>query len=123
MLPRVLVVDDNEVNRQLIEWALEGLADVSALPDGVDCCKTIRATRPDVIFLDLMMPGCSGFEVLEQMQAQLPGDISKVVVVTARTDASARDQVAAFGVAGWEDKPLSIERIVSRFEALRPANA
>lgn len=118
MLPRVLVVDDNEINRQLIEWALEGRAETASLAGGRECCSTIAAWRPAVVFLDLMMPDYSGFDVLSEMQAQMPAELGKVVIVTAADEAGARTRTKDFAIGGWCDKPLSIDQITRCFDRI-----
>ena len=119
MLPRVLVVDDNAVNRQIVEWALEGRAEVTGLEDGRKCCDWLATSEAAAVFLDLMMPGYSGFDVLAEMQRRMPDRLRKTVVITARDDSAAKQEAKAFGVGAFARKPLTIEEIVRLF--LEPA--
>jgi two-component system LytT family response regulator len=66
---RVLVVDDEDLSRIELRKMLSGQpdAEVSEACDGVDALERIEETRPDVVFLDIEMPGLNGFEVVEQL--------------------------------------------------------
>jgi signal transduction histidine kinase len=64
---RVLIIDDDEVSRYSVRRALGALADVSEASSGFDGLRRAAAQRPDVILLDLRMPGMTGFEVLERL--------------------------------------------------------
>lgn len=118
MPPLAFVIDDNVVNQELMEWALEGLADVKIFGDGESACRSMREHQPAAIFLDLMMPGLSGLEVLERMKTDCPELVGRVIVVSASDDTKARSQAVAFGIAGFQPKPLSIDAIASAFKAI-----
>jgi CheY-like chemotaxis protein len=84
-LGRVLVVDDDEVIRQLIavNLQLEGF-EVATAVDGQDCLDRVREIAPDVITLDVMMPRLDGWETAVQLRKS-PGTAHiKVVLITAR---------------------------------------
>ena len=80
---RVLVVDDEPLARERIRKLLEKEGDVELVgecPDGVSAVQAIRGQSPDLVFLDVQMPECDGFGVLEQIR----GDrMPAVVFVTA----------------------------------------
>src|SRR6201992_2625167 len=84
-LGRVLVVDDDEVIRQLIavNLTLEGF-DVTTAIDGQDCLDKVRAIDPDVITLDVMMPRLDGWETAVQLRKAPHSAHIKVVLITAR---------------------------------------
>lgn len=70
MSARMLVVDDEPRMARLVQLILEEAGyEVRVCPDGESCLETLRAWHPDLIILDLMMPGLSGIEVLEQLRA------------------------------------------------------
>jgi DNA-binding response OmpR family regulator len=93
---RVLVVDDEREIRELcrVNLELEGF-DVVEAADGAAALAAARAEVPDIIFLDLMMPGIDGWAVLEQLKADPSTADIPVVLLTAR--ASEDDQLR-----GWE---------------------
>lgn len=80
---KVLIVDDELPARELLQSLLKGEEDfeiVGQATDGKDCLKKVRKLQPDLLFLDIQMPGLNGIEVLEKLDAS---EIPYVVFVTA----------------------------------------
>ncbi|MDE0856870.1 MAG: LytTR family DNA-binding domain-containing protein [Nevskia sp.] len=105
---RVLVVDDEPLARSNIKALLRddaGVAAVSECGSGTAALEEIRRTRPDLVFLDVQMPGCDGFEVLEQLGLELP---PAVVLVTAHDQYALRAFDA--GVLDYLLKPFDEDR-------------
>ena len=124
-MPRVLVIDDEEPIRLLCRVNLEAAEiDVSEAEDGKSGLEAARAERPDVILLDVMMPGMDGWQVFEQLlqdetTAQIP-----IVFLTAR--AELRDQARGLELGGvdYVTKPFNplqlaplIEDLLERVES------
>lgn len=79
----VLIVDDEPPARSKIRALLKGKKEVSRISeagDGIEAVRLIKETSPHIVFLDIQMPGMSGFEVIEEIGA---GDMPEVVFVTA----------------------------------------
>jgi two-component system, LytTR family, response regulator len=118
---RVLVVDDEPLARRGVRTRLEREADVEVVgeaEDGPQAVEAIRRLNPDVVFLDVQMPGLNGFEVLEQLAA---GEWPMVVFVTAH-DAHA---LQAFEIHALDYllKPYSEERFQECVRRAREALA
>jgi two-component system LytT family response regulator len=82
-LIRALIIDDEPIARQTIRLLLSEDPDIEIVGEctnGLEAVESIRTTAPDLIFLDIQMPGASGFEVLRQLD---PGQVPEVVFVTA----------------------------------------
>ena len=114
---RVLVVDDEQVLAELLTSALryEGWDVMSAL-DGHGALRAARENPPDVVILDVMLPGMDGLEVLRRLRAEV-ADLP-VLFLTAKD--SVADRVAGL-TAGGDDyvtKPFSLEEVVARVRAL-----
>lgn len=113
---RALVVDDEPIARQAIR---EFLQDVSWIEwvgeasDGVTATSTIEAMRPDLVFLDIQMPGASGVEVLERAKSEI-----SVIFTTAHEEYA----MAAFelGAIDYLRKPFGRERFMRALERARP---
>jgi DNA-binding LytR/AlgR family response regulator len=108
MAIRTLVVDDEKLARDRLVGFLEGLDDVQLVGqagDGVEALKRIEEERPDLVFLDVQMPGMDGFEVLKALRTPLP----HVVFSTAYDEYAIR----AFEVDAVDYllKPLSRARV------------
>jgi two-component system LytT family response regulator len=92
---RVLVVDDEALSRANLTVLLRSDPDIELLPEcasGDQAIQSIRALKPDLVFLDIQMPGCDGFDVLEMLGSELQ---AAVVFVTAFD----RHAIRAFEVA------------------------
>ncbi|WP_423464163.1 response regulator transcription factor [Promicromonospora sp. MS192] len=114
---RVLVVDDEPNLTELLTSALrlEGM-DVSAAHDGISAVRTARATGPDAVVLDIMLPDTDGFTVLRRLRAL--DDRMPVLFLTARD--AVEDRVAGLTVGGddYVTKPFSLEEVVARLRGL-----
>ena len=110
---RVLVVDDEEGIRVLCRVNLElGGYEVVEAADGVEALEVARATRPDLIVLDIMMPRMDGWEVLERLKEDARTVNIPVVLLTART--SEEDQIRGWGegILEYLSKPFNPQRLV-----------
>ena len=121
--PRVLVVDDEPPIRAVVRGFLErdGL-EVSEAGDGPAAVEAARSVGPDVIVLDVMMPGFDGLEVLRQVRAFSD---PMVVLLTARTEELDRIVGRRIGADDYVTKPFSAAELAARVGALlrrrRPA--
>jgi DNA-binding response OmpR family regulator len=106
-LGRVLVVDDDEVIRQLIavNLTLEGF-DVLTAVDGRDCLDKVVDISPDVITLDVMMPRLDGWVTATQLRKNPETAGIKVVLITARAQEDDRSRGREIGVDAYLTKPF-----------------
>jgi DNA-binding response OmpR family regulator len=106
-LGRVLVVDDDEVIRQLIavNLTLEGFEVVTAV-DGKDCLEKVIEADPDVITLDVMMPRLDGWVTATQLRRNPETAGIKVVLITARAQEDDRSRGRQIGVDAYLTKPF-----------------
>ena len=106
-LGRVLVVDDDEVIRQLIavNLTLEGF-EVETAVDGRECLEKVAEVRPDVITLDVMMPRLDGWVTATQLRRNPETSGIKVVLITARAQEDDRDRGRQIGVDAYLTKPF-----------------
>jgi DNA-binding response OmpR family regulator len=118
-MPRVLVIDDEAPIRLLCRVNLEAAEiDVSEAADGKSGLEAARAERPDVILLDVMMPGMDGWQVFEQLLQDETTAKIPIVFLTAR--AELRDQVRGLELGGVEyvTKPFNPLNLASLIEDL-----
>jgi len=114
----VLVVDDEAINITLLAQILKGRYKVKVAKDGERALKICRATAPDLVLLDVMMPGIDGFEVCRQLKADAATSEIPVVFVTGKSDESEQQQGMALGAAGYLAKPVDAAMVVERLGAL-----
>ncbi len=115
---KILVVDDNEVSRLTCCRVLERQGyRVVVAEDGHAALDQLAQVRPDLVLLDVMMPGLSGFEVLTAIRGRQPQESLPVIMATAR-DQSA-DVVRAFelGANDYVTKPIEFPVLLARVQA------
>jgi CheY-like chemotaxis protein len=114
---KLLVVDDNELNRDMLSRRLarKGYA-VEVASDGYEALKMIGATGFDLILLDIMMPGISGLEVLEQLRATHSLMDLPVIMATAKNDSATIVQALKLGANDYVAKPLQFAEVLARVE-------
>lgn len=107
----ILVVDDIATNRLVAATYLRGMGlGVEEADGGAAALQAIVARRPDLVLLDLHMPGLSGIETLTQIR-NLPGPHLPVVAMTADVSAAGRALYLSAGVDGYLTKPLTMESL------------
>lgn len=116
--PTVLVVDDEPVNLQVAVnyLAARGLAVITAA-SGPEALRTVENQRPDLVLLDLMMPGMTGFEVCRQLRETHSSAELPVIILTARNRMA--DLVEGFdaGANDYLTKPFSGEELTARVQS------
>jgi len=114
---KVLVVDDHADIRRLVSFTLEhsGLPiSVLTAADGNEALELAQSAPPDVILLDIMMPGKDGFEVCEQLRSNVKTAFIPILMVTARDDASSRTRGFLVGTDDYVAKPFERAELVAR---------
>jgi two-component system response regulator MprA len=114
---RVLVVEDDAGVRRMLERSLgaEGF-EVAAVPDGGAALAAVEGTAPDLVVLDVAMPGMDGFEVCRRLRAK--GLTGGVLMLTARDSVSDRVRGLESGADDYVVKPFAIAEVVARLRAL-----
>jgi two-component system, OmpR family, phosphate regulon response regulator PhoB len=121
---RILIVEDHPTMREAMRLVLEGEGfDISEAGDGRAALDKVRADPPDLVFLDLNMPGSNGGDVLTQIKADPATADVHVIIVTA-TGEEGRERALAMGADGYFTKPFSpiaLLRTVERVLGTPPA--
>jgi CheY-like chemotaxis protein len=111
---KVLVVDDNEDIRNLISIILNGESyNVLAVESGTEALEIYQEFKPELILLDIMMPGISGFEVLEKIRDIRNSKLSSVpiVMITAKSLTDDIDRAIKLGATSYIVKPFRAESL------------
>ena len=108
MVPRILVCDNEDVLRDLVRASLGNNGhNLVEARDGDEALALARDTKPDLVLLDMMMPGRSGLDVLAELRADPELAETRVVMLTARTQAADREAAAEAGADRFLTKPFS----------------
>jgi len=113
----VLICEDDPALREFLRVALDGDFRFAETGDGVEAVELTRSLHPDVVLLDVMLPGQSGLEALRTIRADARLDDVKVVVMTAFSDVRGSD-VAAAGADAFLPKPFDPLELVEAVEEL-----
>ncbi|MEI2784199.1 MAG: response regulator transcription factor [Candidatus Nanopelagicales bacterium] len=114
---KVLIADDDRAIRQSLATALEiNGYQVTACVDGVSALAAYRESRPDVLVLDVMMPGVDGLGVCQVLRAE--GDQIPILMLTARVETADRVAGLDAGADDYVPKPYDIDEVLARLRAL-----
>ena len=118
--PRVLVVDDDAMVRRLIVQALSKTEQyfIDEAANGVDGLIKIGSHPPDLLILDLMMPGMNGREVCEAIHGKAPFAAMKVLITTGHPHHPDLQSIAALGFTNIHAKPIQVEGFQKAIEAI-----
>jgi putative two-component system response regulator len=120
--PTILICDDEPNLRELIRISLEPHYDFAEAGDGAEAFELAERVRPDLVLLDVMMPGTSGLTVLKRLRAHPELAGTPVVIVSAY--AAEYDRLEAFesGATEFLKKPFDPEVLASLVESLLASN-
>jgi DNA-binding response OmpR family regulator len=117
--PRILVADDDAFIRRPLEWILsqEGFTAETA-QDGDECMEALRRNPPDLLILDVMMPGLDGFEICRRMKDDPTLRRIPIMLLSARGREHDRERGMALGAAEYMTKPYSPTDLMQRIRGL-----
>ena len=118
-MARVFVVDDNADVRHVVIYSLMDLGhEVETIKDGEAAVEALLNEPPDLLILDIMMPGFDGFEVLDQMSSWGLRDSTRTIVLTARASESDRRRALDAGAHMFMCKPFDPEELAGAAQEL-----
>lgn len=106
--PMILIVDDVPTNVQILAEALSSVYRIKVASNGIDALKIAQRERPDLILLDVMMPGMDGFEVCRQLKEDAHTHKIPVIFVTAKNANSDEELGLNLGAVDYITKPFVI---------------
>lgn len=120
---RVLVVDDDTLMREVLKALLreEGFSVVGEAKDGQSALAQVERTQPDLVCLDVNMPGMSGIDVLKAIKAKYVD--CKVVMISGDSSMATVREAVGYGAVGFIIKPFKAGRVGAALRAAMRAPA
>lgn len=113
------MADDTPNGRELVKTVLENTGyEVIEAKDGVEALASARQTRPDLIILDLHMPGLDGFGVLEELRRDRDFADTPVMALTASAMMGDKERAMSLGFTGYITKPIRLADLRSEVQRL-----
>jgi len=115
--PKILVVDDQPNNVQLLKRKLEREGMIVATSySGREALDLVKADKPDLILLDVMMPEMDGIEVCQRLQADKETKAIPVIFITARTSKEGKIEGLGVGAVDYITKPIDLDETLARVQ-------
>jgi two-component system, cell cycle response regulator DivK len=118
-MPRILLVEDNEMNRDMLSRRLQrkGYSVLSAV-DGEQGLATAYSEMPDLILMDISLPFIDGYEVTRRLKANPRTKHIPVIALTAHALLTDRDKAMRAGCNDYDTKPVDFSRLTEKIETL-----
>ncbi len=118
-MPKVLIVEDNEMNRDMLSRRLErrGFTVVIAI-DGAEGVAMSKTEHPDIILMDMSLPVMNGWEATRLIRATPETATIPVIALTAHSMAGDREKAMEAGCNDYDTKPIDLPRLIEKMAAL-----
>lgn len=118
-MPRILIADDKDSSRELVRTILQHLGyEVEEASDGLQALEAIETNPPDLVLLDLHMPGLTGNEVVNRLRQNPIFGSLPVVALTASAMAGDLDRALSSGFNAYLSKPVHLRTLRSEIDRL-----
>lgn len=120
MVRNIFIVDDEEDFADITKRCLEGTGrySVTIETDAAKAVSAIRNVKPDLVLLDLMMPGASGQEICKELRSGLMASNVPIIILSAKSDRASKVAVLEMGADDYLTKPFSIDELDARIKAV-----
>jgi len=118
-MPRILVVEDNEMNRDMLSRRLARKKyEVLVAVDGRESVEVARLEAPDLILMDMSLPVMDGWEATRQLKANPETQAIPIIALTAHAMSGDREKALDAGCDDYDTKPIELPRLLGKIEAL-----
>lgn len=118
-MPRILIIDDDVTITELMKALvnMEG-HEATTVNDSLRAMEVALSTEPDLITLDLMMPGLTGFELCRLFSDEPKLSRTPIIIVSAKDDPESREKALQAGARDYITKPFGVDDFIQRIESL-----
>ena len=115
---KALIIEDNEQNMYMLSFLLEkNNYEVFQAFNGLDGIKTAIENSPDVILLDIQLPGMDGYQIAKELRKKDDLKCIPIVAVTSHAMVGDREKAMASGATGYIEKPIDPDNFIQRMES------
>lgn len=115
---KILVVDDEPRNQRIIAEILDGLAEYKIASCGEEALKLIESYSPNLVLLDLMMPGIDGYEVCKRIRGNPKLRAIKIILISGKAMAEEQLRGLEVGADDYMTKPFVHEELLAKIKVL-----
>ncbi len=117
-LPRILVIEDQELNRKVVRIVLQSKGyTVIEATDAVEAIACLEAAKPQLILMDIALPGESGEDLVRKIKSELRWADIPIIALTAAAMSGDKERILKAGCDDYLSKPIDIQVLVERVEA------
>jgi len=118
-MTKILLVEDNEMNRDCLSRLLARRGyDVVCAEDGETAIDLAKAEPPDLILMDISLPGLDGYQATRTLRAYPATQATPIIALTAHAMTSDREKAMQAGCSDYETKPVEFPRLLKKIEDL-----
>ena len=118
-MPKILLVEDNEMNRDMLSRRLQRRGyEVVIAVEGQDGVTKAQAEAPALILMDMSLPVLDGWEASRQLKAAPATGGIPIIALTAHAMSGDREKALAVGCDDFDTKPIELDRLLAKIEAL-----
>ena len=118
---RVLIIEDNDQNMYMLSFLLEkNNYEVMQAFNGLDGIKAAKENSPDVILLDIQLPGMDGYQIARELRSRNDLCHIPIVAVTSHAMVGDREKAMVSGASGYIEKPVDPDNFIQRMESYFP---
>ncbi len=119
MAPRIAVIEDDDATRELMQTILQGAGfGVDVAGGGEAGVAVVERERPDIVLLDLLMPGVTGFDVCQRIRSGPAGHTTQIVIISAVDGVDEKVKALEMGADDFLVKPVAPPELVARIKAM-----
>jgi CheY-like chemotaxis protein len=120
----ILLVEDNEMNRDMLSRRLRRRDfEVRIAETGTRALAEVAADRPDLILMDMSLPEIDGWEATRRIREAEGASRTPIIALTAHAMSGDREKAMEAGCDDYDTKPVELERLLGKIEALLPGGA
>ena len=121
-MPKILIVDDDETITELMKSLVKMDGhEPTTVNDSLQAMEIAESVQPDLITLDLMMPGLTGFELCELLHNDPKFSNIPIVIISAKDDPASKEKAFAMGARDYITKPFGVDDFLNKIKSFAAA--